>query len=77
MKNWIWVWQKKPIVCKLGDLGVAKSMYTQPNALSSKYHTTTIHRSSLAFIAAELIIGKLSKASAGIDKLKTGDTWTF
>ena len=62
---------KKPILCKLGDLGEAKFMYTQTNALTDKNYATTVHRRSLAFMVSELIIEELSIASAGIDKLKT------
>ena len=47
---------KKPIVCKLGDLREARSMYTQINALTGKNCTTAVHRESLAFMVAELII---------------------
>ena len=38
---------KKPIVCKLSDLGEAWSMYTQTNALTGKNCTTGVHRGSL------------------------------
>ena len=34
---------KKPIVCKLGDLGEARSIYTQTNALTGKSCTTAVH----------------------------------
>ena len=46
---------KEPVVCKVGDLGEARSMYTQANALIGKNRTTAIHRGSLAFMAPELI----------------------
>ena len=42
---------KKPIVCKLGDLEEARSMYTQTKALTGKNCTTAVHRGSLAFMA--------------------------
>ena len=64
---------KKPIICKLGDLGEARSMYTQTNALTCKNCTTAVHRGSLAFMVPELIIEELSIASTGIDELKTVD----
>ena len=64
---------KKPIICKLGDLGEARSMYTQTNALTGKNCTTAVHRGSLAFMVPELIIEELSIASTGIDELKTVD----
>ena len=64
---------KKPINCKLGDLGEARSVYTQTNDLTGKNCTTAAHRESLAFMVPELIIEELSIASARIDKLKTVD----
>ena len=66
---------KKPINCKLGDLGETKSVYTQTNALTGKNCTTTVHRGSLAFMVLDLIIEEVSIASAGIGELKTVDVW--
>ena len=66
---------KKPINCKLGDLGEARSVYTQTNDLTGKNCTTAAHRESLAFMVPELIIEELSIASAGTDELKTVDVW--
>ena len=37
---------KKPINCKLGDLGEARSVYTQTKALTGKNCTTALHNSS-------------------------------
>ena len=34
---------KNLIVCKLGDLGEARSMYTQTNALTGKNDTAAVH----------------------------------
>ena len=62
---------KKSIVSKLGDLGKARSMHTQTNALTGKNCSTAVQRRSLAFMVPELIIEELSLASAGIDELKT------
>ena len=66
---------KKPIVCKLVDLGEARSMYTQTNNLIIKNFTIAAHRGSLAFMVPELITEELSIASAGIDELKFVDVW--
>ena len=66
---------KNPINYKLGDLGKARSVYTQTNALTDKNCTTTVHRRSLTLMVPELIIEELSKASAGIDELKIVDVW--
>ena len=68
---------KKPIVCKLADLGEARSMYTHTNALTGKNPTTSVHRGSLAFMTPELIIEESSIVSAGIDELKTVDVEQF
>ena len=56
---------KKSIVCKLVDLGEARSIYTQTNTLTDKYCATTVHSGNLAFMVPELIIEELSIASAG------------
>ena len=53
------VFVKLPIVCKLGDLGEARSMYSQTNASTDKNCTTAVHSRSLAFMATELIIKKI------------------
>ena len=66
---------KKPINCKFGDLGEAKSVYTQTNALTGKNFTTAVHRERLAFMVPEIIIEELLIASAGIDELKTVNVW--
>ena len=60
---------KKTVIYKLGDLGEARSMNTQTNALTGRNCTTAVHRRSLAFMVPELIIEELSIASTGIDEL--------
>ena len=66
---------EKPINCKLGDLGEARSIFTQTKALTGKNCKTAVHRGSLALMVPELIIEELSIASAGTDELKTADVW--
>ena len=39
---------KKAIVCKLGDFGKARSMYTHTNALTGENCTTTVRREKLS-----------------------------
>ena len=51
---------KKPINCKLGDLGEARSVCTPNKALTAKNWITAVHRGSLAFMAPELIIEELT-----------------
>ena len=66
---------KNLIVCKLGDLGEARSMYTQTNALTGKNDTAAVHRESLGFMVPELTIEELLIASAASEELKTIDVW--
>ena len=66
---------KKPFVCKLGDLGEARSMYPKINALTGKNRTTTVDRGILEFMVPELIIEELSIVTARTDELKTVDVW--
>ena len=66
---------KKPINCALGDLGEARSVYTQTTAWTGKNCTTVVHRGSLAFMVPKLRIEELSIPSARINKLKTVDVW--
>ena len=47
---------KKRMVCKLGDLTKARSMYAQTNALTRENFTNAVHRRSLVFMVPELII---------------------
>ena len=70
-KNLDMVFGKKSIARKLGDLGEARSLYTQTNALTGKNCTTAVHTRCLAFMVPEFII-----VSAAIDELKTVDVWT-
>ena len=46
---------KKPVVHKLCDLGKARSMYTQTNALTDKNCTIAVHRGSLTFMAPRTV----------------------
>ena len=66
------VFVKKPIVCKLADLGEARSMYIQTSALTAKNCTIAVPRGKMI---PELIIEELSIVSAGIDELKTVEVW--
>ena len=61
------VFGKKPIKCKLGDLGEARSMYTQTNVLTDTNCTTAVHRESLAFMVPELMIEEFPIASLNPD----------
>ena len=42
--NWRWHLAKKSIVCKLGDLGEARAMYTHTDNITCKKRANSIHR---------------------------------
>ena len=68
------VFRVKPITCKVGDLGEARSTLTRTNGLCVNSRTNGINRGSQAFMAPEIsIIGGLINAS--IDDLKAVDVW--
>ena len=69
-------YDKKPIVCKVADLGEARSLYTRTNALFKNDKTKFIDRGSQPFMAPELVVSELLLTSAGIDDLKRADVWS-
>ena len=66
-------YEKTPIVCKLGDLGEARSQATKTNILLQNSRT----RGSQAFMAPEISIEGKVLESACIDDLKAIDVWTL
>ena len=50
------VFQEHPIVCKLGDLGEARSTFEQTCMVTGNTHTRFITRGSTAFMAPEILI---------------------
>ena len=67
---------EKPIICKIGDLGEARSAYTQTNVLVANSRTNALNRGSLAFMAPELLLQEYLIQSVGIEELKAADVWT-
>ena len=66
-------YEKTPIVCKLGDLGEARSQATKTNILLQNSRT----RGSQAFMAPEISIEGKVLESACIDDLKAINVWTL
>ena len=68
-------YEKKPIVCKLEDLGKARSQAKKTNILLENSRTKVLNRGSLAFMAPEISIERGMLESACIDDLKAVDVW--
>ena len=70
-------YEKTPIVCKLGDLGVACSQATKTNIPLQNSRTKVLNRGSQAFIAPEISRDEEMFESACIDDLKAIDVWAL
>ena len=64
------VFGKKPIVCKLGDFGEARSMYTQTNALTDKKFLDTLQTHELSFTSGFSICMTVPLNNSYGDKFK-------
>ena len=69
------VFQEQPIVCKLGDLGEARSAFAQTCMVAGNTHTRFI--TSTAFMAPEILIQEELLEFAGIDEMKKIDIWAL
>ena len=70
-------YEKRPIVCKLGDLGEARSQTAKTNIILQNSSTKDLNRGSQAFIAPEISIDREMLESACIDNLKSVDVWAL
>ena len=68
---------KQPIICKMGDLGEARSIVTQTCIVPGNTQTRFINRGSPAFMAPEIQIESQLLESAGIKDFKKIDMWAF
>ena len=70
-------YEKTPIVCKLGDLGEARSQAAKTNIILQNSSTKVLNRGRQAFIAPEISIDREMLESACIDNLKSVDVWAL
>ena len=70
-------YEKTPIVCKLGDLGEARSQATKTNIPLQNCRTKVLNRRSQAFMAPETSIEGEMLESACIDDLEAIDIWAL
>ena len=71
------VFQEQPILCKLGDLGEARSVFAQTCMFTGNTHTCFISRGSTAFMAPEILIQEELLEFTGIDEMKKIDIWAL
>ena len=71
------VFQEQPIICKLGDLGKARSAFAQTCMVTWNTHTRFITRGSAAFMTPEILIQEELLEFAGIDEMKNIDIWAL
>ena len=67
----------KPISCKLGDLGEARSSYLQTKCLVENSKTKSVCRGSPAYMAPEIIVDEIMLNTASIDQLMAVDVWAL
>lgn len=70
------VFQEKPIICKLADLGEARSELAQTKTLVSNV-TQLVNRGTAAFMAPEISIVDSLLNGATIEQLKCVDNWAL
>ena len=70
-------YEKTSTVCKLGDLGEARSQPTKTNILLQNSRTKVLNRGSQAFMEPEISIEGEMLESACIDDLKAINVWAL
>ena len=70
------IFNEKPIICKLGDLGEGRSQATQTKTMVSNV-TKMVNRGSPAFMAPEISLDQYMLETASIEQLKAIDNWAL
>ena len=68
---------KQPIVCKLGDLGEARSELAKSSMIPASIHTKHIDRGGPAFMTPETQIDSQLLATANLNDLKKLIIWAL
>ncbi|XP_065059735.1 LOW QUALITY PROTEIN: serine/threonine-protein kinase Chk2-like, partial [Rhopilema esculentum] len=69
------VFMSQPRVCKLAEMGEARSRVTQTRALVGNSRTKFLARGSPAFMAPEISVEEFMVTSASLGQLKAIDVW--
>ena len=71
------IFKSEPIICKLADLGEARSKLLQARVISSNSRTHFVRRGSPAYMAPEILVEESILKSAGVEQLKAIDVWAL
>lgn len=76
-ENFNSLFEKQPIICKIGDLGEARSQIMQTNSFCMQSQTSSINRGSLAYMAPGLLVDEVKLITANTAQLKLADIWAL
>ena len=71
------IFKSEPIICKLADLGEARSKLLQTRVISNNNRTHFVKRGSPAYMAPEILVEESILKSPGIEQLKATDVWVL
>ena len=71
------IFKSQTIICKLADLGEARSKLLQTRTISNNSRTHFVRRGSPAYMAPEILVEESILKSAGIEQLKATDVWAL
>ena len=71
------IFKSEPIICKLADLGEARSKLLQTRVISNNSCTHFIRGGSPAYMAPEILVEESILKSAEIKQLKAIDVWAL
>lgn len=70
------MWNYKPVVCKIADFGEGRSAIIQTQTLISS-KVQTLDRGSPAYMAPEIFLPELQPQEATLEQLKAVDAWAY
>ena len=71
------IFESKPTICKLADLGEARSKLLQTRVVSNNSRTQFARGGSPAYMAPEILVEESILKSAGIEQLKALVMWAL
>ena len=71
------IFKSEPIICKLADLGEARSKLLQTRTISNNSRTHFVRRGSPAYMAPEILVEESILKSADIKQLKAIEVWAL
>ena len=71
------IFKSETIICKLADIGEARSKLLQTRVISNNNRTHFVRRDSPAYMAPEILVEELVLKSEGIEQLKATGVWAL